>query len=70
LRGATTGQDEFSVATLLSSEYDLKLAVQKYRFALCPKVVSELSPLSVFEFMASDEQAYRLWVKALTKVLQ
>jgi hypothetical protein len=40
LLGATTGQDEFSMATLLSSEYDLKLAVQKYRFGLCPKVPS------------------------------
>lgn len=41
LRGATTGQDEFSLAQLLASEYDLKLAVQKFRFALCPKVVSD-----------------------------
>jgi hypothetical protein len=39
LRGAATGQDEFSFATLLSSDYDLKLAVQKFRFALCPKVL-------------------------------
>lgn len=39
LRGATTGQDEFSLATLMSSEYDLKLAVAKFRFAICPKVI-------------------------------
>jgi hypothetical protein len=38
LRNLTTGQGEFSVATLATSEYDLKEAVKKYRFVLFPKV--------------------------------
>ena len=38
IRGAIMGQSEFSFATLASSEYDLKEAAKKYKFALCPKV--------------------------------
>lgn len=52
----------------MSSEYDLKLAVAKFRFALCPKVISELAPLPIYEFMASDEECFVLWTKAFQKV--
>ena len=61
---------EFSMITVMSSSYDLKEAVKKYRFMLYPKVQSELHPLPAGEFMASDEQTYRLWVKSLQRVIR
>lgn len=69
LRSAVTGQGEFSVATLATSEYDLVEAVKKYRFLLVPKILSELSPLPIGDFMASDETAYKLWTKSLGRVI-
>ena len=47
---------EFSLHTLMASEYDLKEASKKFRFVMHPKVQSELQPLQVAEFMANDEQ--------------
>lgn len=61
---------EFSVATLMTSEYDLKEASKKFRFVMHPKVQSELQPLQVAEFMANDEQSYKLWVKAIGRVIR
>jgi hypothetical protein len=58
------------VATLATSDYDLVDAVKKYRFMLVPRVFSELSPLPIGDFMASDEQAYKLWVKSLSRVIR
>eukprot|EP00602_Paraphysomonas_sp_CaronLab_P005541 CAMPEP_0185025428 /NCGR_PEP_ID=MMETSP1103-20130426/8390_1 /TAXON_ID=36769 /ORGANISM="Paraphysomonas bandaiensis, Strain Caron Lab Isolate" /LENGTH=318 /DNA_ID=CAMNT_0027558627 /DNA_START=310 /DNA_END=1266 /DNA_ORIENTATION=- len=70
LRKLATGQGEFSITQLATSDYDLKEAVHKYRFILYPKVLSELTPLATGEFMANDEQSYKLWIKALSRVIR
>jgi hypothetical protein len=58
------------VATLATSEYDLVEAVKNYRFMLVPKVFSELSPLPIGDFMASDDQAHKLWIKSFSRVIR
>jgi len=70
MRKLVSGQGEFSVATLMTSEFDLKEASKKFRFVMHPKVQSELQPLQVAEFMANDEQSYKLWVKAIGRVIR
>lgn len=70
MRKIMTGQGEFSLTTLMSSDYDLKEASKKFRFIIHPKVQSELQPLQVAEFMANDEQSYKLWVKAIGRVIR
>lgn len=70
MRKLISGQGEFSVATLMTSEFDLKEASKKFRFVMHPKVQSELQPLQVAEFMANDEQSYKLWVKAIGRVIR
>jgi hypothetical protein len=70
LRSLVSGQGEIGFMELATSEYDLKEAVKKYRFALLPKVFSELSPLPSAEFMAGDADEYRLWTKALQRVIK
>ncbi len=42
LRGAILGQSDFSYAMLVTSEYDLREAAAKYKFALMPQVGEEL----------------------------
>lgn len=69
-RKLLTGQGEFSVTTLMTSEYDLREASKKFRFIMHPKVHSELQPLQAAEFMANDEQSYKLWVKAIGRVIR
>lgn len=70
LRSLVSGQGEIGFLELATSEYDLKEAVKKYRFALLPKVFSELTPLPSAEFMAGNAEEYRLWTKALQRVIK
>eukprot|EP01035_Chromulina_nebulosa_P020426 gene20426-26506_t len=70
LTSTLVGNDEFTLSDIMSSDYDLKYASKNYRFALIPKVVSELSLHSITELMAQDEEAYNLWTSALRTVIE
>lgn len=71
LRGTLFGQDEFGVMAILkSSEYDLSVAVKKYRFVLLPTTISELSPLDHVELMCGNQKEYERWTKVFAKSIR
>ena len=59
----------FSFAETMASSYDLKQAAKKFKFCLVPKVASELNVIGTVELMATDQEAYRLWTKAISTVI-
>eukprot|EP00603_Paraphysomonas_imperforata_P008915 CAMPEP_0114418670 /NCGR_PEP_ID=MMETSP0103-20121206/3621_1 /TAXON_ID=37642 ORGANISM="Paraphysomonas imperforata, Strain PA2" /NCGR_SAMPLE_ID=MMETSP0103 /ASSEMBLY_ACC=CAM_ASM_000201 /LENGTH=324 /DNA_ID=CAMNT_0001587045 /DNA_START=326 /DNA_END=1302 /DNA_ORIENTATION=+ len=69
-RRLVSGQGEISLPVFVASEFDLKTAVKKYQFIIYPKVLSEVNPLPVGEFMANDETSYKQWVEVLQTVMQ
>lgn len=70
MKAAVLGGDgqDFAVGDLFSSEYDLPYAAKHFRFALMPKISSELQSVDNLELLAHDEQLYTEWVKALKTV--
>ena len=69
-RGAFLGQDEFSMFDVKSSDYDLNLAVKKYRFVLLPRTVSEINPLETVELMCGDQKEYEKWTNTLSNSIK
>lgn len=69
-RRLVSGQGEISLPVYVASEFDLKTAVKRFQFIIFPRVLSEVHPLPVGEFMANDEQSYKQWVAALQAVIQ
>lgn len=61
---AVAGQSEFSVLEIASSDYDLVLAIKKFRLFLVPRILNEVKPLKIAEFMCTDEEAYKKWLAA------
>ena len=70
MKAAVLGGDgqDFAVGDLFSSEYDLPYAAKHFRFALMPKISSELQSVDNLELLAHDEPLYNEWVKALKTV--
>ena len=64
------GNEDFSVSDILSSDYDLKYASKNFKFALVPKVSSELVAVDISEFIAHDETAYNQWITAISAVIE
>lgn len=70
IRGSMLGQSDFSAAQLIASSYNLKEASRKYKFALLPKVLSELAALETLELMATDQESYQAWTRSFEKVIK
>ena len=70
IRGSVLGQSDFTAAEIMASSYKLKEASRKYKFALLPKVFSELVALETLELMATDHDAYQAWTKSIGKVIK
>ena len=68
-RRLVSGQGEISLPVYVASEFDLKTAVKRFQFMIYPKVVSEVRPLPIGEFMANDEQSYKHWTRAIQTVI-
>lgn len=62
------GQD-FSFSDIMSSKDDLPYAAKHYRFALMPKVSSELQSVDNIELLGHDETCYKEWLSALRTVV-
>jgi len=69
LSSNVVGNEDFSVADIMSSEYDLKYASKNFKFALVPKVSSELVAVDISEFIAHDENSYNQWISAISTVI-
>lgn len=67
LTSSLSGNPHLTIADSLRKDYDLKAAAEKYRFNLVAKVQSELETMHVGEFMAPDEESFRLWTESLKK---
>lgn len=70
MKSAMIGNEDFSVTDLLRSEYDLQFASRNFKFGLLPKVSSELSASTVYEFLAYDEKNYKQWTETLSSVVK
>jgi hypothetical protein len=70
LRGAVLGQEEFGMVALKASEYDLQMAVKKFRFVLLPRTVSEINPLEFVELMCRDQKEYEKWTENIQKSIK
>ena len=57
------------VADMMSSGYDLPHAAKHFKFALIPKVSSELATADIIELLAHDERSYKHWLRALSIVI-
>lgn len=68
LKSAILGNEDFYVADVMSSEFDLVFASKNFKFALLPKVSSELVATEITELLAHDEKSYKQWVRALSTV--
>jgi hypothetical protein len=64
------GHEDFSMADLMSKEVDLAAAARNYKFALVPKVISELTVSTTHEFLAHDEPTYKMWTEAFDTVVK
>lgn len=56
------GSEDFTYGDLMSKEYDLKNASLHYKFALIPKVTSELLTIEIIEMLAHDDPSYKHWI--------
>ena len=68
-KSAVMGNDDFSMSDLMSSEYDLAYAAKHFKFALIPKISSELATVEIIEFLAHNEQTHKQWVQNLRRVI-
>lgn len=68
LTSTFVGSDDFSMQDMMTSEYDLKAAAKKFKFALIPKLQSELTVNDPVEMLAHDEVSYNQWIEALKTV--
>lgn len=69
LKSALMGNDDFTVSDLMTSGYDLPHAAKHFKFALIPKVSSELATADIIELLAHDERSYKHWLRALSIVI-
>lgn len=67
LNKVMAGQSEFSVLDLATSDFDLVAASKKFRFFLIPRILNEIKPLKMIEFMCTDEEAYKKWLNVFRK---
>jgi hypothetical protein len=67
LATSLSGSPHLTIADSLRKDYDLKTAAEKYRFNLVAKVQSELETMHVGEFMAPNEESFRVWTDSLKK---
>jgi len=68
LKAALLGNEDFYVSDVMASEFDLVYASKNFKFALLPKVSSELVATEITELLAHDEKSYKQWVRALSTV--
>ena len=71
VKSALVGSEDFTVGDLLKyqKKYDLKYASKHFKFALIPKVSSELVVSEIHEFMAHDEDSFNAWTSAFSTVI-
>lgn len=70
MKTAMIGNEDFSLADAMSSEFDLQYASKNFKFGLIPKVSSELNAAVIYEFLAHDEKTYKQWTNALSTVVK
>lgn len=70
-KSALVGSEDFTISDLMKyqKKYDLKFASKNYKFALIPKVSSELIVSEVHEFLAQDEESFIAWTSAFNTVI-
>jgi hypothetical protein len=69
LKSSILGNEDFSVKDLLLSRYDLPQAAKHFKFALIPKISSELATADMVELLAHDEKTYKHWIRIISKVI-
>jgi hypothetical protein len=52
------------------SHVDLANAAKNFKFALVPRISSELATVTLIEFMAQDERSYKHWVRTFSEVIK
>jgi hypothetical protein len=70
MKTAMIGNEDFSLADAMGSEFDLQYASKNFKFGLIPKVSSELNAAVIYEFLAHDEKTYKQWTTALSTVVK
>lgn len=70
MKSTFMGNEDFSMADLLTAEYDLQYASRNFKFGLVPKVSSELVASSAHEFLAHDEKTFKNWTQTLLTVVR
>jgi hypothetical protein len=70
-KSALVGSEDFTISDLMKyqKKYDLKYASKNFKFALIPKVSSELVVSEVHEFLAQDEESFIAWTSAFNTVI-
>lgn len=70
MKSKMLGNEDFSVADTMTSEYDLQFAAKNFKFGLIPKVSSELQASFNHEFLAHDEKTYKQWTTTLSTIIK
>lgn len=70
LKSAVLGNGDFTMQDLVSSGYDLPHAAKHFKFALIPKVSSELATSDLVELLGHDERSYKHWIRAFTTIIR
>lgn len=68
LKSSLLGNEDFSVKDLLTSRHDLPHAAKHFKFALIPKISSELATVDMVELLAHDEKTYKHWIRIMSNV--
>ena len=69
VKSVVLGNKDFGVKEILRSDADLAYASANFKFALVPKMSSELYAMETIEFLAHEEQLHNYWTKCLSTVL-
>ena len=70
MRKQFLGNAEIKMTDLVGSTFDHKNALKNFRFALLPRVETEMTSQERLELMNEDEKTFRSWVNTIYQVQQ
>ena len=71
MMSAMTGNDDFSMKDVaVKRETSLQHCSKHFKFALMPRISSELSASETIEVMAHNERAHKMWMRVLRAVTE
>jgi len=69
MKSTLLGNEDFTLKDLMTSGHDLPHAAKHFKFALVPKISSELATTDMIELLAHEEKVYKHWLRVIVTVM-